>query len=75
FLCGISGRRFTPRYLERIVRALDPKLVVPTHYDNFFRPLGGPARFSFNVDLTGFAEEMRTVSRELPVHTLEVARP
>ena len=72
FLCGISGRRFTPRYLERVIRALDPALVVPTHYDNFFRPLDAPARFSFNVDLTGFADEMRAVSRELPVHTLAV---
>ena len=72
FLCGISGRRFTPKYLERVIRALDPKLVVPMHYDNFFRPLDEPARFSFNVDLTGFADEVRAVSRDLPVHTLAV---
>ncbi|MGN6106490.1 MAG: MBL fold metallo-hydrolase [Kofleriaceae bacterium] len=75
FLCGISGRRFTPRYVERIVRALDPKLVVPTHYDDFFQPLGEPTRFSFNVNLTGFADEARAVSRDLPVHTLEVGAP
>ena len=72
FLCGISGRRFTARYLERIVRAISPKLIVPTHYDDFFRPLDEPARFSFNVNLTGFAEEARAVSRDLPVHTLAI---
>lgn len=72
FLCGISGRRFTRRYVERIVRALEPKLIVPTHYDDFFRPLDGPAQFSFNVNLTGFAEEARAASRDVPVHTLEV---
>ncbi len=74
FLCGISGRRFTPRYVERIVRALDPKLVVATHYDNFFRPLEVEPRFSFNVNLTGFAEEARAASRDLPVHTLEIGQ-
>lgn len=72
FLCGISGRRFTRRYVERIMRALEPKLVVPTHYDDFFRPLDEPARFSFNVNLTGFADEARAASRNLPVRTLEV---
>jgi L-ascorbate metabolism protein UlaG (beta-lactamase superfamily) len=82
FLCGISGRRFTPRYVERIVRALRPQRIVPTHYDDFFRPLPderGPAaagdgapRFSLNVNLTGFADEVHRASRELPIATLEV---
>jgi L-ascorbate metabolism protein UlaG (beta-lactamase superfamily) len=74
FLCGISGRRFTPRYAERALRALSPSLIVPTHYDDFFRPLGGSTRFSFNVNLTGFADEVRAASREVPVQTLEVGK-
>jgi L-ascorbate metabolism protein UlaG (beta-lactamase superfamily) len=92
FLCGISGRRFTPRYVERIVRALAPQRIVPTHYDDFFRPLerrsredqddkgerealeSEPAapRFSLNVNLTGFAEDVHRASRELPIATLAV---
>lgn len=75
FLCGISGRRFTPHYLERIVRALEPKVIVPMHYDDFFRPLDAPTRFSFNVNLTGFADEARHASRDLALHTLEVGVP
>lgn len=75
FLCGASGRRFTPRYVERIVRVLDPKIIVPTHYDNFFHPLGEPTKFSFNVNLTGFADEVRAASRDLPIHTLEIGVP
>jgi L-ascorbate metabolism protein UlaG (beta-lactamase superfamily) len=75
FLCGISGRRFTPRFMERVVRALDPKLVVATHFDNFFRSLDAPTAFSFNVNLTGFADEARRASRDLPVYTLEVGKP
>ncbi|HTR52667.1 MAG TPA: MBL fold metallo-hydrolase [Kofleriaceae bacterium] len=73
FLCGISGRRFTPRYVERIVARLQPRAIVPTHYDDFFRPLDRdtPARFSFNVDLTGFCDDVRRASRDLPIHVLE----
>ncbi len=75
FLCGISGRRFTPRFAERVLRALDPKVLVPTHYDDFFRPLDADTHFSFNVNLTGFADEARAASRDLRVHTLEVGVP
>jgi L-ascorbate metabolism protein UlaG (beta-lactamase superfamily) len=71
-LCGISGRRFTRRYVARVVTALEPKLVVPMHHDDFFRPLGAAMAPSFNVNLTGFADEVRAVSRDLPVHTLEI---
>lgn len=69
FLCGISGRRFTPHYVERIVKALAPQMIVPTHFDDFFHPVEAH-RFSFNVNLTGFAEEVRHASRELPLHVL-----
>jgi hypothetical protein len=50
-------------------------VIVPMHYDDFFRPLDAPARFSFNVNLTGFADEVRAASRDLAVHTLEVGVP
>ncbi|HEY5926210.1 MAG TPA: MBL fold metallo-hydrolase [Kofleriaceae bacterium] len=72
FLCGISGRRFTPKYVERIVTKLAPNLIVPTHYDDFFRPLEGKLELSFNVNLTGFADEVRAASKDLPLHALEL---
>jgi L-ascorbate metabolism protein UlaG (beta-lactamase superfamily) len=74
FLCGISGRRFTPHYVERVVRALDPQRIVASHYDDFFRPLHEPTEFSFNVNLTGFADEAYAVARDLPVYTLEIGK-
>jgi L-ascorbate metabolism protein UlaG (beta-lactamase superfamily) len=70
FLCGIAGRRFTKRYLPRILGALDPRVVVPTHYDDFFRPLGAPMGFSMNVNLAGFTDEVRAVSRDFELRTL-----
>jgi L-ascorbate metabolism protein UlaG (beta-lactamase superfamily) len=72
FLCGISGRRFTQNYVRRIVRALEPKVIVPTHYDNFFRPLGDAMELSFNVNLTGFADEVHAASRNVPLHALDI---
>ena len=75
FLCGISGRRFTPKYVSRIVSALRPQMIVPTHYDDFFRPLDLETKFSFNVNLTGFADEVHAASREVPLHVLEVGVP
>ncbi len=75
FLCGISGRRFTPNYVARIVKALAPNVIVPTHYDNFFRPLEAKAEFSFNVNLTGFADEVHSASAQVPLHVLDIGVP
>jgi L-ascorbate metabolism protein UlaG (beta-lactamase superfamily) len=78
FLCGIAGRRFTDRYLPRILGALEPRVVVPMHYDDFFSPLGQPLGFSLNVNLAGFADEVGRVSRDFELRTLglgEVAGP
>jgi L-ascorbate metabolism protein UlaG (beta-lactamase superfamily) len=74
FLCGIAGRRFTRNYVERIVKKLQPHVIVATHFDNFFEPLGGAPKLSFNVNLTGFADEVRAASRDIAVHVLEVDR-
>ena len=40
FLAGVAGRSFTDRYWQRILARAPPPRRVPTHYDNFFRPLG-----------------------------------
>lgn len=64
FLAGVAGRSFTPRYWERILPRLDPRVVVPTHYDNFFSPLGRPQDFVRRVDLAGLPEEIAAASRD-----------
>jgi L-ascorbate metabolism protein UlaG (beta-lactamase superfamily) len=70
FLCGIAGRRFTRNYLPRILGKLEPRVVIPTHYDDFFRPLTAPLDFSLNVNLTHFADEVREVSSDFTLHAL-----
>lgn len=75
FLCGIAGRRFTPGYAARIIRALDPRVIVPSHYDDFFRPLDAPMTFSMNVNVAGFADEVHAVTRDVALHALPRLAP
>jgi L-ascorbate metabolism protein UlaG (beta-lactamase superfamily) len=64
FLAGVAGRSFTEDYWRRILPRLDPKVVVPTHYDNFFRPLGQRLEFVSNVQLSQLPAEIGAVSRD-----------
>lgn len=67
FLAGVAGRSVTPRYWQRILPKLDPRIVVPTHYDNFFSPLGAPQDYAWRVNLADVPDEIRRVSRDAVV--------
>jgi L-ascorbate metabolism protein UlaG (beta-lactamase superfamily) len=75
FLCGIAGRQFSPAYVDRVLRRLQPNIVVPGHYDDFFRPLDAPMGFTVNLDVAGFVDEVRRFSRDIEVRALEVTGP
>lgn len=70
FLAGIAGRNFTDDYWRRILPLLDPEVVVPTHYDNFFRPLGREMEFVSNVQLSALPEEIGAVSGDARIAAL-----
>lgn len=70
FLAGIAGRGFTRDYAARILSLLEPRMIIPHHFDDFFRPLGAKMGFSLNVNLGGFVEEVRRVSADFAVRTL-----
>jgi L-ascorbate metabolism protein UlaG (beta-lactamase superfamily) len=70
FLAGVAGRGFTDRYWQRILTRLRPRAVIPTHYDNFFRPLGEELSFVANVQLAALPDEIAAVSREIEVAAL-----
>lgn len=74
FLAGVAGRSFTRDYWARILPALDPSVVVASHYDDFFRPLDDPLGFSLNVRLAQVPDEVAAVSRDVPVVTLPPAQ-
>jgi L-ascorbate metabolism protein UlaG (beta-lactamase superfamily) len=70
FLAGVAGRNFTRDYWERILPRLDPSVVVPTHYDNFFRPLGQRMEFVSNVQLAALPDEIGAVSSDIELAAL-----
>jgi len=71
-LAGIAGRRFTPRYWERLLRRLEPRVVVPHHFDDFFRPLDAPFACSLNVNLAAWPDEIARVSRDFELRALRI---
>lgn len=70
FLAGVAGRSVTPRYWERVLPKLDPRVVIPTHYDNFFRPLGRELDFVRNVKLASVPDEVSAVASSATVCAL-----
>lgn len=70
FLAGVAGRGFTEAYWERILPRLDPRVVVPTHYDDFFEPLGEGMGMLGSVRLGEVPGEVASVSRDARVAAL-----
>ena len=50
----LAARAGTPRYLERLGERLRPKLLLPCHHDDFFRPLADGPRPIATLDWSGF---------------------
>jgi L-ascorbate metabolism protein UlaG (beta-lactamase superfamily) len=72
FLAGVAGRGFTERYWQRILPRLQPRVVVPTHYDDFFRPLDAELGLTLNVKLARVPDEVARVSRDVEVAALPI---
>jgi L-ascorbate metabolism protein UlaG (beta-lactamase superfamily) len=70
FLAGIAGRQVTPHYWRRILPKLDPRVLVPTHYDDFFTPLGGKLKLVRKADLETLPDEIRAVSADATLAAL-----
>jgi len=75
FLAGIAGRNFTERYWERILPRLDPGLIVPTHYDDFFVPLDDELETIGNVRLAELPDEIAAVSADATLAALPRVQP
>ena len=57
-LCAV-GRQYRKDYTREIIGIVQPKVVVPCHWDDFTLPWGTPARQLPGVDVAGFVEEIR----------------
>ncbi len=70
FLAGVAGRGFTSGYWRRILARLEPHTVIPTHYDDFLRPLDDPMGFTTNVNLAHVPDEVGQFSSDIGVAAL-----
>jgi len=75
FLAGVAGRQVTPRYWERVLPLLRPKMLVPMHYDDFYTPVEDPMTFLPRMNVAAIPEELRAVSRDLAVIALPRLTP
>ena len=67
-LAGIAGR--APDYLPRLLKCVDARILIPTHWDNFFgHPVETPGE---RISLPDFHEEMKTIAPHQKVNVLEV---
>ena len=62
FAC-LAARHGTPLYLERLGAQLRPKLLLPFHHDDFFRPLAEPARPVKTLDWPGFLADAQRLEK------------
>lgn len=73
---GIAIIDDLPAYLAEVVDAVGARRIVPTHWDDFTRPLEEPLRpLPLLVDLDGFFEDLARLRPELAVQTLEPGVP
>jgi L-ascorbate metabolism protein UlaG (beta-lactamase superfamily) len=71
FLAGVAGRSYTPHYWRRILPKLDPRVVVPAHYDDFFRPLDRGLRIGRGMRVAEVPGEIGAVSGSATVAALK----
>ncbi len=74
FLMGISGRHATERYIPRILKHLTPRMVVPTHYDDFFRAADAPMRLLPLTKFGRFYDDVQGFDRQIRVGTLGIGQ-
>jgi L-ascorbate metabolism protein UlaG (beta-lactamase superfamily) len=76
-LACIAARQGTPAYLARLGAALRPRLLIPTHHDDFTKPLAAAPRPVPRLDWDGFLEDAAALRREhgTRLHLLPRAAP
>lgn len=70
-LC-VAGWTSSPDLPERVVRALSPRAVLLSHWDNFFLPIDQPARALPAVKMPRLAERLRRASRDVKVGAVPI---
>lgn len=69
-LLGLAGRPATNEYLQSVVDGVGAKIVVPIHFDNFFKSFEEPPSAIWGVKLEEFFQTAASHVRKLKVRTL-----
>lgn len=69
-LVCIAARFATPGFVGRALDAIRPRLVMPMHYDNFFRGADKPMKLLPRTRFGRFVDDVHGFSSELTVQTL-----
>jgi L-ascorbate metabolism protein UlaG (beta-lactamase superfamily) len=64
-LCCTIGRHATRHFVPRVIAALRPKILIPCHWDQFWRPIDAPCKQIPGNDLQGFLAEVAAI-RDAP---------
>lgn len=59
-LCAI-GRQYRPNYVETVVEKLQPKYIIPCHWDWLFTPYYAKTKYHPKIDLPGFIKEISSL--------------
>lgn len=71
-LCvGVAGFARTPDYLERLLKAAQPQVIIPIHWDAFFSPLEQRIRMLPNVDASLFVHQCASFAPEARIVVLQ----
>jgi L-ascorbate metabolism protein UlaG (beta-lactamase superfamily) len=62
-LCAI-GRKYRPNYVKDVVALLQPKWIIPCHWDTMFTPFEDEPDYIPSVDLAGFIQEIKDAGVE-----------
>lgn len=70
-LC-VAGWQSSASFPERVARALDPKAVLLSHWDNFFRPLDRPAVLLPAMGVQKLADRLTSIARDARVGAVPI---
>jgi L-ascorbate metabolism protein UlaG (beta-lactamase superfamily) len=71
-LACVAGWTKGERVPERFVRALSPRAILLSHWDDFFRPLDEPARILPAMKLDAFVDRLSAGARDVKIGTLPI---
>jgi L-ascorbate metabolism protein UlaG (beta-lactamase superfamily) len=74
-LLGIAGRGDSEHYLDEVALKTGTRMVIPIHYDNFFKPLDKDLSFLPLVDFDGFVQIAEKYKSSFSLKTLPIGEP